>query len=396
MVDVKVRMLVISDAVVPTGFGNVMHGIVGNLPKEEYDIKWLGINYRGDPHPYNLEIYPATLNSPQDIYGTSRLAEFKAFKPHIIFLLNDAWIIDMYLKHIKEIFKEQMPKIVTYIPVDAMNHDHRWYNDFDVVTELVAYTQFGKKVIDLASGNKVTKVIQHGVDFSKFFKMKETRAEIRMKNLGGSEKLKDSFIMLNANRNQPRKRLDTTIEAFAMFSADKPEDSVKLMMHCGTRDSHIDVIEYAHRCGVDKNLILTGNVEGVRLDPIERLNVIYNSADVGLNTGMGEGWGLTNHEHGITGAAQIVGNHSSLHELFMDNRGFLVPGYLGYTQDIIMTKGVLLKPEDVAVKMEEAYSNPKLREKISANFITTYGKEEYTWQYIGKKWHELFVGVMNK
>lgn len=50
--------------------------------------------------------------------------------------------------------------------------------------------------------------------------------------------------------------------------------------------------------------------------PIEKLNKVYNSADVGLNTCIGEGWGLVNTEHAATGVAQVVPDHTSLKEIF--------------------------------------------------------------------------------
>jgi D-inositol-3-phosphate glycosyltransferase len=53
--------------------------------------------------------------------------------------------------------------------------------------------------------------------------------------------------------------------------------------------------------------------ERVYLNPLaggvvddRQLNLLRNACDVGINTSMGEGWGLAGFEHGATGAAQIV------------------------------------------------------------------------------------------
>lgn len=51
---------------------------------------------------------------------------------------------------------------------------------------------------------------------------------------------------------------------------------------------------------------------------IEKLNQVYNSVDIGVNTCIGEGWGLVNTEHAATGVAQVVPDHTSLKEIFYD------------------------------------------------------------------------------
>lgn len=47
---------------------------------------------------------------------------------------------------------------------------------------------------------------------------------------GDETQLADSFLVLNANRNQKRKRIDITLKAFAALARDKPEN-VKLLLH---------------------------------------------------------------------------------------------------------------------------------------------------------------------
>ena len=43
------RVVVVGDAVVPTGFARVLHSLISNL-KERYEFHHLGINYRGEAH----------------------------------------------------------------------------------------------------------------------------------------------------------------------------------------------------------------------------------------------------------------------------------------------------------------------------------------------------------
>ena len=134
------KLLGIGDGVTPTGFARVMHSILGNLSKRKYDIQQIGINYFGDPHDYNWKIYPAALGG--DVYGINRLPTFADKDIDVIFMVNDLFIINDYLKKIKETWKK-IPKIVAYFPIDALRLDADWFENFDIVTHPVAYTEFG-------------------------------------------------------------------------------------------------------------------------------------------------------------------------------------------------------------------------------------------------------------
>ena len=152
-------------------------------------------------------------------------------------------------------------------------------------------------------------VIPHGTDLDIFYKKFEKKADAKinlfgqkLKELGDPNKL---FIVLNANRNQPRKKLDITMEGFSLFAKDKP-DNVKLYMHCGVTNSSMNIIKLSERYGIDDRLIVTSMAQGVQNETVEHLNDIYNGTDVGINTSLGEGWGLTNTEHAVTETAQVV------------------------------------------------------------------------------------------
>jgi D-inositol-3-phosphate glycosyltransferase len=286
----KVRLFVWGDAVVNTGFSNVLHSIIGNLPQDLYEIMWLGVNYKGDPHSYPYKIYPT--NFPGDPYGFSRMEDLvRAFQPDLFFLLNDPWIIDPFLEKLESIYTDGVfPPTVVYFPADAKEHDPDWYKRFHKVHPVV-YSAFGLEVATKARSDVSYSVIPHGVDFSKFYRM-ESRAEARKIVFANNyDTYKDAFIFLNANRNQPRKRIDLTLKGFAEFVKDKPEN-VYLYMHSGVVDSFIHTDMVATRLGIKNRMIYSTRNVGPTQMPVEFLNAVYNSCDVGVNTSLGEGWGL--------------------------------------------------------------------------------------------------------
>ena len=111
-----------------------------------------------------------------------------------------------------------------------------------------------------------------------------------------------------------RKRLDITLKGFAQFAEGKPEN-VFIYLHQTSTDDYTNqrmrrlVVSF----GLEKRVLINVlNVNGESLTE-QQINLLYNACDVGINTSMGEGWGLISFEHGATGAAQIVPAHTFVH-----------------------------------------------------------------------------------
>lgn len=387
----KLKVLWVSDLGVPTGFGKVSHSILEFL-HDKYEVVGLGINYRGDPHNYPYPIYPASLNGK--VFGEDRLVTIlNNTKFDILFLLNDAWIISNYLRLIKSNVTMPLPKVVTYFPVDSGNHDPDWYENYDMVSRAVTYTEYGKSVVNdqFCAPDLKLDIIPHGINQKIFYKKFTNKRDARQ-SVVGKQRDPESFIFLSANRNQPRKRLDITMKAFKLFAEGK--NDVLLHMHCGVRDSHIDIAKLAIRLGIDDKLVLTNLNSGIQQISDEKLNDIYNSADVGLNSSMGEGWGLTNIEHAITGAPQIVPDHSACREIYSDC-GLLVPTVTDFTFDNSMTVGKLISPEAMAEKMHLLYTDKALYANLAESSLLKFSDPKYSWEQISETWDKLFLEVTN-
>jgi D-inositol-3-phosphate glycosyltransferase len=383
---------------VTTGFSKVSTSIFKFLPKADYDLRVIGVNYLGDPSPLPYPVFPANLGG--DVYGVNRIGELtENWTPDIIFILNDAWIIKNYLVEIKKVFaKKVMPKIVLYTPVDAEDHDPKWYVDFPLASKIVTYTEFGKKVIEKAAPELMVDIIPHGVDHQDFFDITEvhpevTRRMIKQELYPDREDFLDSFVVLNTARNQPRKKLDITIKAFAEFSKNKPEN-VKLYLHAGVQDNgHINILEMANRCGLGERIIVTNTENGPQHVPTALLNLIYNATDAGINTSLGEGWNLPCMEHSVTGAPQIVAGHSALKELYSDC-GLLIPAKIPWTQDKIQTTGYLVTIEDTAQALETLYSDTILYNSCAYRCKTKFNQPMYDWSVISGQWDTLFKSIV--
>lgn len=389
----KGKILCVCDAGILTGFGRVFHSLA-KYWEDYYDIVVVGVNYHGDPHEYKFPIFPASNGG--SIYGENRVCDLLNTNDFdLVWILNDAWVINKYLHAIKNNVSKALPKIVAYFPVDAVEHNPEWYSNFDIVSQAVTYTDFGQWVVRDANPVIDVKIIPHGVDTDKFFKITENRSDFKntffAPYIEKSGDMSDSFVVLNAGRNQPRKKLDITMRGFAKFSRNKPKN-VKLYMHTGIVDSSVNIDTLANRYGITERLIVSSTKKGVQTVPDWRLNEIYNVGDVGINTGMGEGWGLPNVEHAVTGAVQLVPSHSACRELFM-GCGILMNTCGDFMFDHSMTIGKLVSPDEVSTKLEFLYRNPDERERLALAGFNKFTSPEYSWKSVASLWMDLFEEI---
>lgn len=384
----KIKGLWISDAVSATGFARVAHSVIGSLP-EKYDIHHLGINYFGDPHPYKHRIYPASLGG--DVYGLGRLEIMvNGLRPDFIFILNDPWVISMYLQELKRKIKD-IPPIIAYFPVDAREHSPSYYEHFDVVKKVCVYTQFGKDVVlDTKSPNISSDkihIVPHGISSSVFFPMDSTFARQELYPKDRMDEFMNSFIVFNGNRNQPRKRIDITMWAFREFHKDKPD--AKLYLHMGIQDLGYNIAELAARYGYDNKLILSSTSNQIPSVPEDRLNLIYNACDVGINTSIGEGWGLVNWEHAATGKLQIMPNHSALTEIWTD-RAILLPTVMDEMVERVNTVGRVVDLNALVDSLNWAYHDWKVNGSVEIKKLAQKGYEhtkekQFNWKNVANK-----------
>jgi len=312
----KPKLLWVGDVIATTGFARVTHNVLERL-KDKYEIVVLGCNWHGDPDPLQqiYKIYPASNRFQHGAFGEDRIREIVEIeRPDVVFTINDCWIINHQYSQIQELHQKYGFKFVGYMPMDSYN----WVgcladtaNNWDAV---VSYTEFGAHEFIKGGIQKAISVVPHGVTTGQFKPGNKLEAR---KKLGLKE---DAFIVFNGNRNQFRKRIDITIDAFADFAVDKPD--AHLYLHMGTKDQGWDVMAVFARemqkRGLDPNgrIIMTANTPNPPSVSVEMLETIYQAVDVGINTCKGEGWGLVNFEHAACRVAQVVPDHTSCKEIF--------------------------------------------------------------------------------
>ncbi|WP_218082803.1 glycosyltransferase family 4 protein [Anthocerotibacter panamensis] len=391
------KILVIGDGNTPTGFGRVVHSILIRL-YQTYEIHHLGINHSGDPHDAPWPIYPAGIYG--DLYGVDRVPELvEKIRPELVVGIADPWTLTRYAaalhayqNHVRTIF---------YLPIEGTPLDPSVAVGLRYIDRLVVYNHFSAETLNEAFRNaaledptlsdRLLDIIPHGVDTSVFYPLGD-RVAAKKQLLPDLPEFYDSFIVLNANRNQPRKRIDLTMKGFALFARDKPKN-VKLCLHMGLEGYGWNLTILARRLGLEERLILTSNQPEFAWESVEKLNLIYNACDVGINTSTGEGWGLVSFEHGATGAAQVVPHHSSCAELWQGAAELMEPSF-SLTTERVLFAGEYVTPETIAQTLEKLYQNHQLRQERSEQAYIRATDPAYNWDNIARSWAGLFEEVL--
>jgi glycosyltransferase involved in cell wall biosynthesis len=393
------RFLAIGDGVAPTELARIVHSVLRRLPRDEYEIHHLAHNYFGDPHGEDWKIYPASLSGSH--YGFHRVRELiERLDPEVVWLVNDLWVQDRYLEILKDIGARA--RLITYSPVEGPPVDREWLRHASNVETFVVFSEFAREEVLKAGGVEAQRihVVPLGVDTETFFpipdridaagRVVQTGAERAKEKLGiaGDGNAADAFVVLNANRNQTRKRIDVTLRAFAAFARGKPA-AVKLYLHMGTEDAGWNILKLAERLGIDKRLIISENPNTIPGMPDAFLNWLYNACDVGINTAAAEGWGLVSFEHAACRRAQIVPRLASLEPIWEGACEFLdIAEEFVFEKTLI--EGRLVDVRSAANALERLYASRDRRQQIADAGWRLATREELNWGVVARSWDQLF------
>jgi D-inositol-3-phosphate glycosyltransferase len=398
------KILIIGDAVAPTGFARVIRSIFQPLHKD-FELHQLATRYDGGQHDYPWKLYGA--GKGKSVYGYDQILPLiEQIKPAVVFLLYDIPFQIPYLKQLRQAVP--MPKVVLYSPVEAGPIAPEILQQLQGVSRYVLYTEYGRRQIadSLKSVREqdadfvfpALEVIPHGVDCDRFYPLGDDDGALPSRRLAARRAMKfddaehlDAFIVLNANRNMPRKRIDLTMQGFAEFARDKPAN-VKLYLHMATEDSGWNVVILAKRYGIFDRLIMSQADNSRPTFSDEQLNLLYNACDVGITTTTGEGWGMVSFEHAATRAAQIVPRHTSLEELWCDAAEFVEPA-MKLTYPGNLTEGLIVNPRDVARALQRLYEDDGRRTALAQAAYLNATRADLNWSSIAARWKRLFTEV---
>ena len=341
----KVNLLLYGDYCCGTGFAQVL----GNIARElhatgKYNIDVIAINYSGDPkseEKWPGNVYPAMpgglmhAGAYGDVYGRQRLLDLMGSgKYDVVFMLQDTFVIEPIMEEIKKTQDAlaqngaKIFKTVWYYPVDAQLKK-QWVDTVAGADFPVVYTEYGKQetLKHLPELESKLRVIYHGNNPNDFFPIQDKADVAAFRKQYFNGKADDRFLIVNVNRNQPRKDIARSLMILKELW-DRGRRPL-LYLHMQYEDSGGNIFTIANQLGLGKEYefflpspkIFNAN-QGM---PIEDVNRIYNAADLVLSTTLGEGWGLSMTEAMATKTPVVAPGNTSFNEMGAMNRVKLIP-----------------------------------------------------------------------
>jgi glycosyltransferase involved in cell wall biosynthesis len=357
------RLLAVGPALDQSSYARVVHSTLAAWP-EGWEIRQIAVNHRGGPADAGWRILP----NPNigDRYAIEQIAPaVSSWAPDAIFVFNSFLSLPRYWR-LPSLLGDRRPLLVAQCPmlgeaVDAHLVGRLAFFDCVVVLSEVVRRHMAQCFETCLRDGSIDRipilaVIPHGIDAAVFHPTGDRQAS-RNRIAALRELPPDSFIVLNANRNEPRKRIDITREGFARFAADKPAN-VFLHLH-----------------------------DGRGLDDAE-LNHLYNACDVGLNTASAEGWGMISFEHAATGAAQIVPGGWVCGETWGENAELL--DVAAEPDDgSRYTRAMTPSAQSVADALERLYRDPEHRAVMAGRAMAFANRPEFQWKGVAARWDAL-------
>lgn len=380
---------------IETGFGVVTKNLTTRLARMGHEIDILGINFFGNPYDHKefpFNIWPTDKGSVENVYGYNKLWWLAdKIKPDVIFFLNDPWIINSYMERKPQGFNP-LCKFVAYYPTDAAPIMPEWAKVLGGFDAQICYSKYAERVVIESNEGKRPKnlhQIYHGVDREVFKPLNQSQARTAL----GIPL--DSFIVGMVARNQPRKRFDVLMRAFAEFAKDKPK--AKLYLHTALNDVGWNIPDISRQLGLKDKLIMTSELKTPTDNiPARALNVIYNTFDVNTLISLGDGFGLPVAESMSTGCAQLVSDHSCLKEL-VENHGGLTVKTAAWIMNTsgINTWGGLSDEKDLVVKLNQLYESEPLRVALSEQGYKFISQDCFTWDYAANEFDRVIKDIFH-
>jgi glycosyltransferase involved in cell wall biosynthesis len=325
-----------------TGYSKVSYALLKQLATLSPKVKTFHFGFQRHPNrasvrkvPDGVKCYDAAANEDpkEEGFGFNKIHEYmETVNPDVVMIYNDPFIVCRFIESMKyepgkspyrlwvyldQVYEGIAPQLIDIIRKSA--------------ERIYCFSKSWKRVFLEYGPAPDVRVLEHAVDSTIFSSLPaDARYAVRKSvNLPA-----DAIVLLNANRNSQRKRLDLTVQGFVRALAKNPKLHLMIATNINPQaGAYYDIqriyLEELNLIGLEvsqymRNLILVDTSPPNIIDDAG-INQMYNLADIGINTSDGEGFGLCQLEHLYTGAPQVV---TDLHayQAFMDEKvAALVP-----------------------------------------------------------------------
>lgn len=363
-----------------------------------------GSNIRNDLDNVILHDVLANENPKRNGFGEKEIGNYLKKNPQdIIIIFNDSIITTALVGTlVKECWDEKKNfKLISYMDQVYKYQKKEYIQILNTFFDgIITFTPYWEQIAIKLGITKPLYNFPHGFDYNLYYPIPQNIARLYY-NYND-----DDFIILNLNRNQPRKRWDISIIAWANFLVmcyNKFKKISNLKLVVGTQiNGYWDLMEIFYN-EIRFTEIPWEDAKDtiVKIDNPQQLsdrdiNILYNSCDIGLNTADGEGFGLCTFEGLGVGKPQVASYLGGMIEFLSDDYSFKIEPksyiYLDHKSVGIGGKAELISPYECAEIFFKYYMDRNLLKKHGENarkhILTHYRWEtlvEYFYKNIIKK-----------
>jgi glycosyltransferase involved in cell wall biosynthesis len=380
----------------PTGYARIGNILSNALASAGHEVHYLGISnfsnlaIERDIHPF-IQLVDALAVRKEDsteLYGVDVICQkIQEIQPDLVFLYNDMIVLNRILNKFIDTNLEKKFKLCIYLDLVYEYQRLLHFQNVQIWADLIYVFSdcWQQHLLKLGVPSEKIAILPHGID-TRIFQSLDSSAAKREIGFASTD-----FIFLNSNRNAYRKAHDITIEAFLkLLIKYNYEPDLKLFLNMlQISPQGYNLLELIQviclKNSVDFDRVVLNHIFIRPSDsylPDAKLNDLYNACDVGLNTCLGEGFGLCNLEQACVGKPQIVSKVSGLADIFQSDYATLITPQLdlylsplaeehqGYIQ--------ICSSQTVADAMERYYLDRQLANQHGALAQTVLTKK-YEW-----------------
>lgn len=353
------------------------------------------------PLPHNVAEYDAFANEnpKQAGFGFDQVTDFVTMnEPDICIIYNDMVVVSNVMTQLFKVPNRKF-KIMVYIDQVYLHQKPEYIKFLNENADFIlAFTKYWEECAVKQGITLPTDYLEHGFNPLTHYPFPKQLA----RQYYGIKH--DDFIILNLNRNQPRKRWDICLQAFAEIVSRHQDKPVKLLIATALTgawnlmevfDRELKKRGLTLQQGM-KHLILIDNPQQLT---DEDVNILYNLADIGINTCDGEGFGLCNFQQAAIGIPQVVPAIGGFLDFFAKDRSALIEPavhlYIESSRDGVGGESQICRYQDFVDALDRYISNPGLCKEHGYN-ARQHIVKHYRWDELGNKLHRIIQNVVGK
>lgn len=330
-----------------SGYRSITTPLCEGLSKLGFDIRVLGLGYKGEEHTHSFQIIPAATIQR----AFMMLSEIRKYRPvDAVVMVSDivlGWRFRLD-------FSGRSFPLFMITPVEAPPLCKSWANFLKSLDGVFVISRFGVDEC-LKRGVDHVRYLPIGVDRS-IWRRRTEEDRIRARNFFGWDR--KEFIWLTVGYNQVRKNLWAGLKSFSEFLKSHPKSRYVMVTRVDSPYGWI-LEDLAEDFGIYRNVSFFES----GLDVLT-LRALYDAADVFVLPSMAEGLGLPLLEAMAVGVPCVGTNCTGISELLSNGRGYLVDVDYVFGDPFGNRNSYLVSIDDLVGKVEKVFNHDGVSEVI--------------------------------